>query len=430
MFPCPALTRSAEQIRQHEQQRPESVLWPARCLHRRFAPELLHRRDGRLPLYHGQHRRAAVAGHRPQARRDAAARGSRGATACRRSRATSPCRWRCCRPSARWRCWCSSARSRHRSSTSSMARPFMPTLATLVSLTAGTMFLVWLGELITENGIGNGISLIIFANIMVKIPQTIGSALVSSSGSRRRRQQRQLIFSRRHRLFVLAMTFAMVMVYLAQRRVPVQYPTKRRFLSGSAAADETTYIPLQVNSAGMIPLIFASPSCCCRRSSPTSCPIANNARLKDFFTDVRTLARSLELVVLGHLWRPRRALHLLLRHRRLGAAEHGRELAEAGRVHPWHPPRAAHARLSRQDSVSHHAGRRGLPGHRRGRARALEHRNSSTQVLQAASLLIVVGVVLDTVKQLAGADGHAQLLRLPELAVPRARYTAPRPPAL
>ena len=67
------------------------------------------------------------------------------------------------------------------SSTSSTARSFIPTLAALVSLTAGTMFLVWIGELITENGIGNGISLIIFANIMVRIPQQIGSQLISNS---------------------------------------------------------------------------------------------------------------------------------------------------------------------------------------------------------------------------------------------------------
>ena len=59
---------------------------------------------------------------------------------------------------------------------------FVPTLSALVSLTAGTMFLVWIGELITENGIGNGISLIIFANIMVRIPQQIGSQLISNSG--------------------------------------------------------------------------------------------------------------------------------------------------------------------------------------------------------------------------------------------------------
>jgi preprotein translocase subunit SecY len=132
---------------------------------------------------------------------------------------------------------------------------FLPTLSTLITLTAGTMFLVWLGELITENGIGNGISLIIFANIMVKLPQGIGSALVSSSSTGG--STTDLLFVGAIIALVLAMTFSMVYVYLSQRRVPVQYPTKRRFMSGVRSGQQTTYIPLQVNSAGMIPIIFA-----------------------------------------------------------------------------------------------------------------------------------------------------------------------------
>ncbi|HEU5438812.1 MAG TPA: preprotein translocase subunit SecY [Ktedonobacterales bacterium] len=134
---------------------------------------------------------------------------------------------------------------------------FLPTLSTIITLTAGTMFLVWLGELITENGIGNGVSLIIFANILVKIPQTVGSALVSSSGSSGGVDTGSLLFVLAIIALVLAMTFSMVYIYLSQRRVPVQYPTKRRFLSGQRAGQTTTYIPLQVNSAGMIPIIFA-----------------------------------------------------------------------------------------------------------------------------------------------------------------------------
>ncbi|WIG60253.1 MAG: Protein translocase subunit SecY [Ktedonobacterales bacterium] len=135
---------------------------------------------------------------------------------------------------------------------------FLPTLATIITLTAGTMFLVWLGELITENGIGNGISLIIFANIMVTIPQTIGSSLVSSSGTGGTANTGGLIFILLVAALVLAMIISMVYVYLSQRRVPVQYPTKRRFgLSSMRSGQQTTYIPLQVNSAGMIPIIFA-----------------------------------------------------------------------------------------------------------------------------------------------------------------------------
>jgi preprotein translocase subunit SecY len=135
----------------------------------------------------------------------------------------------------------------------------VPTLAILISLTAGTMFLVWLGELVTENGIGNGISLIIFANIMVRIPNSIGSALVGSSGGSTGGgiNNGSLIQILLVTALYLAMIFAMVIVYQAQRRVPVHYPTKSRFLGSMRSTQQTTYLPLQVNSAGMIPLIFA-----------------------------------------------------------------------------------------------------------------------------------------------------------------------------
>ena len=134
---------------------------------------------------------------------------------------------------------------------------FLPTITTLTTLTAGTMFMVWLGELITENGIGNGISILILANILVSVPQLLGSALVSSSstgGGISSGALTQIIFLGG---LGLAMIFAMVCVYQAQRRIPVQYPTKRRILSGVRGGQQSTYIPLQVNSAGMIPIIFA-----------------------------------------------------------------------------------------------------------------------------------------------------------------------------
>jgi preprotein translocase subunit SecY len=131
----------------------------------------------------------------------------------------------------------------------------LESLSILFSLVAGTMILVWLGELITEKGIGNGISIIILANILSNLPtyfsQTVTSIQSGGSGA---------IVS--IGLFIIVGFLAIigiVYVYLGQRRVPVQYPTKRNvgrgMLVGSA---QTTYIPMQVNSAGMIPLIFAS----------------------------------------------------------------------------------------------------------------------------------------------------------------------------
>jgi preprotein translocase subunit SecY len=126
----------------------------------------------------------------------------------------------------------------------------------LITLTAGTMILVWLGELITENGIGNGISLIIFGGIVSRLPSFVQQGYVAAttgSGA-----GGGVVSIAVFLLVGLVTIVGVVYVYQGQRRVPVQYPTKRMvgrgMLVGSA---QTTYIPIQVNSAGMIPLIFA-----------------------------------------------------------------------------------------------------------------------------------------------------------------------------
>lgn len=125
---------------------------------------------------------------------------------------------------------------------------FLPTLATLASVVAGTMFLVWLGELITERGIGNGISVIIFGGIVAGIPQLAGSNVFSASGI-------AAIMLLAVIGFILIL--AIVIFNEATRRVPVQY--SRSVFRGGRMYRQSgqTYIPLKVNSAGMIPLLFA-----------------------------------------------------------------------------------------------------------------------------------------------------------------------------
>jgi len=127
----------------------------------------------------------------------------------------------------------------------------LPTLSTILTLTAGTMIAVWLGELITEQGIGNGVSLIIFGGIVSRVPQRIGQLIVGESGPW------SLIFF----LIVTAITvLAIVFIQEGQRRIPVQYGKRVLAMRGNRlriAGGQSTYIPLRVNSAGMIPLIFA-----------------------------------------------------------------------------------------------------------------------------------------------------------------------------
>ncbi|MFN8482818.1 MAG: preprotein translocase subunit SecY [Anaerolineae bacterium] len=120
------------------------------------------------------------------------------------------------------------------------------TLTIVVSLVAGTMFAMWLGQLITEDGIGNGISIIIFGGIIAAIPSQFGT-LYTTSGI-----FRVLLLM----LLTLAMIAAIVVIQEAQRRIPVQYG--KRVRGTKMYGGQSTYVPLRVNSAGMIPLIFAS----------------------------------------------------------------------------------------------------------------------------------------------------------------------------
>jgi preprotein translocase subunit SecY len=126
----------------------------------------------------------------------------------------------------------------------------LATFALLVSMTAGTMLLIWIGELISQQGIGNGISIIIFGGIVAGVPR---SAFRSVAGAT---DQSHLIGLAVFVLLGLITTYAIVFVYEGQRRIPVQYA--KRLRGNRWYGGGTTHIPLRVNSAGMIPLIFAS----------------------------------------------------------------------------------------------------------------------------------------------------------------------------
>jgi len=120
----------------------------------------------------------------------------------------------------------------------------------VVTMIASTMFLVWLGELITERGVGNGISLIIFAGIVTDIPGIVGRGIIAAVGGNPGGLITYVILS-------LAMIVLIVVFVEAHRRIPVQY-ARSTFRSGRMYRQSgSTYIPLRVNTAGMIPLIFA-----------------------------------------------------------------------------------------------------------------------------------------------------------------------------
>lgn len=122
------------------------------------------------------------------------------------------------------------------------------TAAMVLSMTAGTMFLVWLGELITERGVGNGVSIIIFGGIVANLPQIVSQGFVE-----RQNTTGILLLG----VIGVAIVAFIVLFTEAQRRIPVQYG--RTVFRGGVIrrAAGSSYIPMRVNSAGMIPLIFA-----------------------------------------------------------------------------------------------------------------------------------------------------------------------------
>ncbi len=126
----------------------------------------------------------------------------------------------------------------------------LATVAIVLSLIAGSMFLVWLGEQITQYGIGNGISIIIFAGIMAGLPSQIGEGFLAGQSG----QITGLII---FLILALVTAFAIVIFTEAHRRIPVQY-AKSVYRGGRMYRQSgSSYIPMRVNTAGMIPLIFA-----------------------------------------------------------------------------------------------------------------------------------------------------------------------------
>lgn len=124
-------------------------------------------------------------------------------------------------------------------------------IMTMITLTSGTAFIMWLGEQMTERGIGNGISLIIFAGIVARMPAAIGNTIQMVSAG-----EMNVLFL----IFLLALMVLVIGIIIffetAQRRIPVQYA--KRVVGRRVYGGQSSHLPLKINVAGVIPPIFAS----------------------------------------------------------------------------------------------------------------------------------------------------------------------------
>jgi preprotein translocase subunit SecY len=124
-------------------------------------------------------------------------------------------------------------------------------MMTILTLTTGCAFIMWLGEQISERGVGNGISLIIFAGIVVGIPNAI-----AGTAGKMRNNELSIFSLLLLTAFMLVVVAFIVYMERAQRRIPVQYA--KRMVGRKVYGGQSTYLPLRVNTAGVIPVIFAS----------------------------------------------------------------------------------------------------------------------------------------------------------------------------
>lgn len=124
----------------------------------------------------------------------------------------------------------------------------MQLITALIFITAGTLFLMWLGELITEKHVGNGVSLIIFAGIVSRLPSTVRNTLIAFDSS----QILNLVIFAAIALITIA---AVVLITEGQRNIPVSYA--RHMVGTRSVGGVNTHLPLRVNQAGVIPIIFA-----------------------------------------------------------------------------------------------------------------------------------------------------------------------------
>jgi preprotein translocase subunit SecY len=154
-------------------------------------------------------------------------------------------------------------------------------LLTILSLTTGTAFIMWLGEQITERGVGNGMSLIIFTGIVVGVPGAIGNLYTNVFIT----HEWNVLTLALILVVMVAVVGFIVMVETAERRIPVQYA--KRVIGRRVMGGQSTHMPLKVNAGGVIPVIFASSILAFPQTIATFPFVKNNAWLTDTLTAIR-----------------------------------------------------------------------------------------------------------------------------------------------
>jgi preprotein translocase subunit SecY len=201
-------------------------------------------------------------------------------------------------------------------------------IATVITLVGGTMFLMWLGEQITARGIGNGISLIIFAGIVAALPAASPARWNSAAPAR---LSTGLIIA----IIIVAIAVIAFIVFIerAQRQLLIQYP--KRQVGSRMFQGDTSHLPLKLNTAGVIPPIFASSLLLL----PATLRAFQHRKSAGMGDDPARLARPRPAGLHDLLCGDDRLLRLLLHGDRVQSEGHRRQSQAPWRFHPGHPSR-------------------------------------------------------------------------------------------
>ncbi len=237
---------------------------------------------------------------------------------------------------------------------------FSFTMMTILTLTTGTAFIMWLGEQITERGIGNGMSLIIFTGIVIGLPSAIVQMVTKVQTGDWPFIQVFIIV-----LMMIAVVGFIVLVERGERRIPVQYAKRvigRRMMGG-----QSTHLPLKVNAGGVIPVIFASSLLAFPMTAMQFDFVKNSPVLSGMLGAIQGASPLYYLLLHAADY----FLLLLLRIDYFQPERSGGQYAQVRRIYPGHPSGAKYRRLHEQDFDQDHGGGRPVPG--RSIAAAADH---------------------------------------------------------
>ncbi|EHR33510.1 preprotein translocase subunit SecY [Helcococcus kunzii] len=272
------------------------------------------------------------------------------------------------------------------------AEGFLPKLIVITALVAGTQFVVWLGELITEHGIGNGISMIIFLGIISRLPNTIitwGKGVIN--GAPGFEWWKALI------LIAILLLSVVFVVYLTQgeRRIPVQYA--KRVVGRKMYGGSSTHIPIKVNMSGVMPVIFASSLL----ALPQTLALVIGGGFRDFVQKYLSTNSTISVIVFVIV---QFALVILFAYFynsiQFNPYEYSKNLQQNGGFIPGiRPGKPTTEYLGRIVSRITMIGAIGL-GIIAAAPRLFGHFMSVNLLLGGTSIIIVVGVIIETVNQL------------------------------